>query len=144
MYKKNVQKSKGNFATLELSNFETKKMKTFRDLYIWQKAMALVTDCYTVSAGFPKEESFGLTSQLRRCSVSIPSNISEGFGRGTNKDYHRFLNISLGSLFEFQTQIEIAYNLQYITEDNFKKIYEDSRELERMMSSFINKIKETL
>lgn len=119
-------------------------MKTFRDLLIWQKAMALVTNCYSTSGNFPKEEQFGLTSQIRRCCVSIPSNISEGFGRGTNKDYHRFLAISLGSLFEFQTQIEIAYNLQYITEENFKNLYEDSRELERMLSSFINRIKKTL
>ena len=119
-------------------------MKTFRDLLIWQKAMTLVTNCYSVSTNFPKEEQFGLTSQIRRCSVSIPSNISEGFGRGTNKDYHRFLKISLGSLFEFQTQIEIAYNLQYITEEKFNKLYEDSRELERMLSSFISKVKKTL
>jgi len=85
-------------------------MKTFRDLLIWQKAMILVTECYSVSNLFPKEEQFGLTSQLRRCCISIPSNISEGFGRGSNKEYHRFLLISLGSLFEFQTQIEIAFN----------------------------------
>lgn len=127
-----------------LSNFETLKMKTFRDLLIWQKAMKLVTDCYTISKGFPKEEQFSLTSQIRRCCVSIPSNISEGYGRNTNKDYHRFLTISLGSLFEFQTQVEIAFNLQYITEEKFNKLYEDSRELERMLSSFINKIKQTL
>lgn len=119
-------------------------MKTFRDLLIWQKAMTLVTNCYNVTAGFPKYEQFGLTSQIRRCSISIPSNISEGFGRKSNKEYCRFLNISLGSLFEFQTQIEIAYNLQYITKDNFNQLYEDSRELERMLSSFIVKIKETL
>jgi four helix bundle protein len=104
-------------------------MKTFRDLLIWQKAMSLVTHCYTVSEDFPKEEMFGLTSQIRRCSVSIPSNISEGFGRGTNKDYHRFLTMSLGSLFEFQTQIEIAYNLNYLTEEKFNKLYQNSREL---------------
>lgn len=119
-------------------------MKTFRDLLIWQKAMTLVTNCYSISSSFPKEEMFGLTSQFRRCSISIPSNISEGYGRGTNKDYHRFLTISLGSLFEFQTQLEIAYNLQYTSVDNFNKLYEDSRELERMLSSFINKVKETL
>lgn len=119
-------------------------MKTFRDLLIWQKAMTLVTNCYSISSTFPKEEMFGLTSQIRRCSISIPSNISEGYGRGTNKDYHRFLTISLGSLFEFQTQLEIAYNLQYTSVDNFNKLYEDSRELERMLSSFINKVKETL
>ncbi len=116
-------------------------MKTFRDLLIWQKAMALVTKCYKKANKFPKEELFALTSQIKRCSVSIPSNIAEGFGRGTNKDYHRFLNIAMGSLFEFQTQIEIAYNLEYISESEFNEIYEDSRELERMLSSFINKIK---
>lgn len=119
-------------------------MKTFRDLLIWQKSMALVTNCYTISSNFPKEELFGLTSQIRRCSISIPSNIAEGFGRGTNKEYFRFLTISLGSLFEFQTQIEIAYNLNYITLENFNKLYEDSRELERMLASFMNKIKDTL
>jgi len=119
-------------------------MYTFRDLLIWQKAMQLVTNSYSLTATFPKDELFGLTSQLRRCSISIPSNISEGFGRGTNKDYHRFLTISLGSLFEFQTQIEIASNLKYISESDFNKIYEDSRELERMMSSFIKKVKSTL
>ncbi|HLP64917.1 four helix bundle protein [Flavobacterium sp.] len=119
-------------------------MKTFRDLLIWQKAMTLVTNCYSISSSFPKEEMFGLTSQIRRCSISIPSNISEGYGRGTNKDYHRFLTISLGSLFEFQTQLEIAYNLKYTSLDNFNTLYEDSRELERMLSSFISKVKETL
>lgn len=119
-------------------------MKTFRDLLIWQKAMALVTNCYTLSADFPNDEQFGLTSQIRRCSISIPSNISEGFGRGSNKDYYRFLTISLGSLFEFQTQIEIAYNLKYISLEKFNKLYEDSRELERMLTSFMNKIKDTL
>lgn len=119
-------------------------MKTFRDLLIWQKAMTLVTNCYSISSNFPREELFGLASQIRRCSISIPSNISEGYGRGTNKDYHRFLRFSLGSLFEFQTQIEIAYNLKYISEIDFKKLHEDSRELERMLSSFISKVKETL
>lgn len=119
-------------------------MNTFRDLLIWQKAMQLVTNIYSMTSNFPKEEMFGLTSQLRRCSISIPSNISEGFGRGSNKDYHRFLTISLGSLFEFQTQIEIASNLKYISETDFNKIYEDSKELERMMSSFIRKVKLTL
>jgi four helix bundle protein len=119
-------------------------MKTFRDLLIWQKAMILVTNCYAFSADFPKEEQFGITSQIRRCSISIPSNIYEGFGRGSNKDYYRFLTIALGSLFEFQTQVEIAFNLKYISLENFNKLYEDSRELERMLTSFMFKIKETL
>lgn len=119
-------------------------MKTFRDLLIWQKSMTLVTHTYSVTSNFPKEELFGLTSQIRRCSISIPSNIAEGYGRGTNKDYYRFLTISISSLFEFQTQIEIANNLKYISETEFNTIFENSRELERMISSFMNKIKETL
>lgn len=131
--------------TLKLYNSETlNTMKTFRDLLIWQKAMELVTNCYAISADFPKDEQFGLTSQIRRCSISIPSNISEGFGRGTNKDYLRFLNFSLGSLFEFQTQIEIAFNLKYISLEKFDKLYEDSRELERMLSSFMRQVKKTI
>lgn len=119
-------------------------MKTFRDILVWQKAMALVTKCYIITKHFPKEEQFALTSQIKRCAVSIPSNIAEGFGRGTNKDYHRFLTISMGSLFEFQTQIEIAYNLQYISTEDFNSIYENSREVERMLNAFIGKIKETI
>lgn len=106
--------------------------------------MVMVTNTYTISSTFPKKEQFGLTSQIRRCAVSIPSNIAEGFGRKTNKDYYRFLSIGVGSLFEFQTQLEIAYNLKYISENQFKNIFESSRELERMTSSFMHKVKETL
>lgn len=117
-------------------------MSTFRDLLIWQKSMILVTDIYQLTNTFPKEEIYGLTSQIRRCAVSIPSNIAEGYGRDGNKDYLKFLNIATASLFEIQTQIEIAFNLKYITELQFNNIYEASRELERMMCSFIRKVKQ--
>ena len=83
-------------------------MQTFRDLFIWQKAMLLVTKTYQLTDTFPKEELFGLTSQIRRSAISIPSNIAEGSGRESNKEFSRFLNIGFSSLFEFQTQIEIA------------------------------------
>ncbi|WP_366143570.1 four helix bundle protein [Flavobacterium sp.] len=86
-------------------------MSTFKDLLIWQKAMTLVTKIYQSTKLFPKEELFGLTSQIRRSSVSIPSNIAEGYGRDGKYDYLKFLNISLSSLFELQTQIEIAKNI---------------------------------
>ncbi len=112
-------------------------MKTFRDLLIWQKAMALVTNTYSVTSQFPKEELFGLTSQIRRSSISIPSNIAEGFGRGTNKDYHRFLTISIGSLFEFQTQIEISYNLKYISETEFNTIFEINLQKDNIPSNYL-------
>lgn len=103
--------------------------------------MNIVTAIYQSTKAFPKEELFGLTSQLRRCSVSIPSNIAEGSGRESNKDFIRFLNISVGSLFELQTQLEIAKNIDYLTQDEFNKQYEDTRELERMLISFIKKNK---
>lgn len=117
-------------------------MSNFRNLLIWQKSIALTTKIYATTKNFPKEEIYGLTSQIRRSAISIPSNIAEGFGRDSNKEYLRFLNISIGSLFEMQTQLEIAKNIEYLTEEDFNNLYEDSREVERMLVSFINKIKE--
>jgi four helix bundle protein len=117
-------------------------MSNFRNLLVWQKSMSLTTKIYNSTKQFPKEEIFGLTSQIRRSSISIPSNIAEGFGRDSNKEYLRFLNISIGSLFEMQTQLEIAKNIQYLNEEEFNNLYKNSREIERMLVSFISKIKE--
>ena len=117
-------------------------MSNFRKLLIWQKAMNLVTATYQQTKQFPKEEIFGLSSQIRRSAISVPRNIAEGSGRDSNKEYLRFLNVSISSLFEFQTQLEIAKNIDYLKEVEFINLYEDSRELERMLVSFINKIKE--
>jgi four helix bundle protein len=117
-------------------------MSNFRNLLIWQKSMSLTTKIYNSTKNFPKEEIFGLTSQIRRSSISIPSNIAEGFGRDSNKEYLRFLNISIGSLFEMQTQLEIAKNIQYLNDEEFNNLYDDSREIERMLVSFVSKIKE--
>lgn len=117
-------------------------MKTFRELIVWQKSMSFVTEIYKTSKSFPKEELFGLTSQMRRSAVSVPSNISEGFGRQGLNDYLRFLNIAIASLFELQTQVEISYNLEYITKEKFVKLYESLREIERMLSSLIRKLKQ--
>ncbi|RKR11455.1 four helix bundle protein [Flavobacterium sp. 90] len=117
-------------------------MSDFRKLLIWQKSMSLITKIYFSTNKFPKEEIFGLTSQIRRSSVSISSNIAEGSGRESDKDFLRFLNISVGSLFEMQTQLEIAKNITYLNEQEFNNLYEDSREVERMLVSFIKKIKD--
>jgi len=117
-------------------------MSTFRDLLIWQKAMALVTKVYKITKTFPKEELFGLTSQIRRSSISVPSNIAEGYGRESNNELLRFVNIAIASLFEMQTQLEIAYNIEYLNGQDFKNLYDDTRELEIMIISFSNKIKE--
>ncbi len=104
--------------------------------------MNLVTNVYLITNSFPKEEVYGITSQIRRSSISIPSNIAEGYGRNGTKDYLKFLNIAIASLFELQTQLEITYNLKYITKEQFDIINEESKELERMISSFIRKVKE--
>ena len=104
--------------------------------------MVLVTKIYQVTQTFPREELFGLTSQIRRCSISIPSNIAEGCGRNSDNELLRFLNISSGSLFELQTQLQIANNIQYLDELVFKELYDDSREVEIMLVNFIKKIKE--
>ena len=115
-------------------------MKTFRDLLVWQKSMTLVTEIYKISTGFPKDEAYGLTSQLRRCAISIPSNIAEGYGRNSTNEYLHFLRIATGSLYELQTQIEISMNLNYLKRANFDELYEYSREIERMLSSLIGKL----
>ena len=116
-------------------------MKTFRDLFIWQKGMILVTNTYQITQTFPKEELFGLTSQIRRSAISLPSNIAEGYGRESNKEFSRFINIAISSLFELQTQIEIAKNINYLNEKEFKNLYEETRELEAMIISFSKKLK---
>ena len=102
--------------------------------------MALVAEIYKLTRGFPREETYGLTHQIRRCAVSIPSNIAEGFGRHSSQDYLRFLQIAMGSLFELQTQAEIAVGLSYLPQDDFERLHEASREIERMLSSLMRKI----
>jgi len=84
-------------------------IKSYRDLIVWQKSVDLVKNIYLCTQTFPKEEQYGLTNQMRRCAVSIPSNIAEGYGRNSTGDYKRFLHISLGSLYELQTQVEISF-----------------------------------
>lgn len=99
--------------------------------------MALVTIVYEITKSFPDSEKFGLTSQIRRSAVSVPSNIAEGFGRNSKGDFTRFLNISMGSLFELQTELEISRNLNFLDPELFESSFELTREIERMMSSFI-------
>jgi four helix bundle protein len=91
------------------------KVKTYRDLVVWQKAMQLVTEVYLITRKLPKDETYGLIAHVRRSSISIPSNIAEGYGRKSTNDYIRFLQIAIGSLYELQTQLEICLNLKYLS-----------------------------
>lgn len=120
----------------------TKQIKTFRDLIVWQKSMNLVTDMYKLSKSFPADETYGLMLQIRRCVISIPSNIAEGYGRSTTSENIRFLRIATGSLYELQTQVEIALNLGYMDKSKFDTFYESTRELERLLSSLTKKLLE--
>lgn len=115
-------------------------IKTYRDLLVWQKSMELVTRIYESVKNFPDEELYALTNQIKRSAVSVPSNIAEGFGRGSTADYTRFLKVASGSLYELQTQLEIAMNLSYLDRYSFDQVYELSTEIEKMLSSLINKL----
>ncbi len=115
-------------------------MKSYRDLIVWQKSMEMITLIYQLIKQFPDDEKFGLTSQLKRCSVSIPSNIAEGYGRNYTKDYVRFLNISRGSLYEMQTQLQVALNLNFVDDLTLEKINNLSVEIEKMLNSLIKKL----
>ena len=115
-------------------------MNYFKELKVWQKAIELVTETYLKSQSFPKEEIYGLTSQIRRCAVSIPSNIAEGCGRKTDKDFRNFLGISLGSAFEFETQLIICKNLGYIMETDFKFLESEIQHIQNMIIKLQNTI----
>lgn len=118
-------------------------MKTHKDLIVWQKSIDLVTEIYKITKEFPKEESYGITSQIRRSSVSIPSNIAESAGRRSKKEYVQFLHIALGSLSELETQILIASNLKYINKETNEKLNNEIVTLIRMLTSLIAKLKST-
>jgi four helix bundle protein len=90
------------------------KIRNFKDLRVWQKGLELVKEIYTITRDFPKEEQFGLTSQIRRAAVSIPSNIAEGFRRRYSREQKQFINIALGSSAELETQLIIARELNYL------------------------------
>lgn len=112
----------------------------FKNLNIWKLSLELANDTYGLTDSFPKNEEFGLKSQLRRCSVSVASNIAEGSSRSSNKDFNRFLEISLGSLFELQTQIIISSNRNYFEPINHEIIENKINELQRMISGFQKKL----
>ncbi|CAN5213983.1 four helix bundle protein [soil metagenome] len=118
------------------------KLKGYKDLIVWQKSLQLVVDTYMVVGKFPKEELYSLTSQLKRCSVSVPSNIAEGWARGTDKQFVQFLNVARCSLAELETQIEIAKLLNFINAEDYKKITTSTDEIGRMINSLVKVVKQ--
>jgi four helix bundle protein len=116
------------------------KIRTYRDLNIWKAAIELVKSIYKTTDRFPRQEIYGLVSQMRRAAVSIPSNVAEGFRRYHNKEYCQFLYISLGSCAELETQITIARELNYLTIDCETQLLEKLDHICRMTSNLIKKL----
>ena len=110
----------------------------------WQKATELAVVVYSISKAFPKEEIYGLTSQIRRCSVSVPSNIAEGSERDSTRDYLRFINMAHASLAELETQFYIAHRLGYVSEENYQQLQISTAEIGRMLNGLSKKLEEKL
>ncbi|GAA4242586.1 four helix bundle protein [Winogradskyella damuponensis] len=116
-------------------------MHNFKKLKIWNESMALVSESYKITRDFPDFETYGLTSQMNRCAVSIPSNISEGTSKSSNKHFAQYLEYSLGSAFEWKTQLNVAFNENYISEEKFKELEDKIKQIQKMISSFKSGLK---
>jgi four helix bundle protein len=108
-------------------------VKSYRDLKVWQVAVDLVTEVYRLTAGFPRNEAYGLSSQIQRAAVSIPSNIAEGHARNSDKEFNHFLGIALGSLAELETQLIIAERLGFIEKDKVQTVLARCDEIGKMI-----------
>ncbi len=116
-------------------------MHKLEDLKIWKKAMLVTEEVYQLSASFPKDERFGLTSQIRRSAVSVPSNIAEGAGRNSKGEFVQFLGIANGSLYELQTQLLLASKFDFVTKNKVNEIIENVIEILRMNYALIKTLK---
>src|SRR5437016_3810882 len=116
-------------------------LKSYRDLLVWQKALDLTILIYRFSESFPRIEVYGLTSQLRRAGVSVPSNIAQGYGRGSRKEYLQFLSIAQGSLKELETQTIVAQRLNYATVAQTDRVLSESEVVGKMLGSLIRSLR---
>ncbi|NIM99339.1 MAG: four helix bundle protein [candidate division Zixibacteria bacterium] len=119
-------------------------MKNYRELIVWQKSYRLCIEIYRITKDFPKEEKFGLTSQIRRAAVSVPSNIAEGYGRKTSREYIHALYVAYGSNCELKTQVLLSRDLGYITAEDMKRLQEGIGEVERMLKALIKSLEKKL
>lgn len=118
-------------------------MKSHRleDLLVWRKSMVLVKEIYILTSKLPQEEKFGLFSQMRRCAISIPSNIAEGAGRNNKNEFYQFLGIAFGSTYEMQTQLQLTIDLGFISENESLQIKEHLIEIQKMLYSLKTSLK---
>jgi len=111
-------------------------MHNFKKLKIWEEGMSLVQENYRLTRTFPDFERFALVTQMNRCAVSIPSNISEGSSKSTDRHFNKYLEDSLGSAFEWETQLIVAYNENYLSEEKFKELEQKIIQIQKMISRF--------
>ncbi|MGE0089306.1 MAG: four helix bundle protein [Bacteroidales bacterium] len=116
-------------------------MHNFKELIVWQKARKLVKNIYIILKDFPDHEKFGIISQIRRASISIPANIAEGAGRNTDNDFGRFLDIANGSSFELETLLILSVDLDYLSESSYLIILNEIEEIQKMIYGLRNKMK---
>jgi len=116
-------------------------MKDFRQLKVWEKSHLLALAIYKITKEFPKEKLYGLTSQIRRASMSIPTNIAEGCGRNTDADFARFLQMSMGSASETEYQLILARDLKFLAKDSYEKLHTDVEEVKRMLASLLKTLR---
>ena len=116
-------------------------MKDFRSLKVWEKGHSLTLSIYEISKEFPKEELYGVSAQLRRAMVSIPTNLAEGCGRGSDKDFRRFVQIAMGSASETEYLLFLCKDLKYIADEKFNQLLTEIQEIKKMLSSLISKLK---
>jgi four helix bundle protein len=117
-------------------------MKSFRDLKVWEKSHELALAAYDATANFPRQEMFGLVSQIRRCASSIPANIAEGCGRRGNGEFHRFLQIAIGSASELEYHLLLSRDLKFLDAELYASLNSRVEEVKRMLSSLIRKVDE--
>src|SRR5271157_5754861 len=115
-------------------------MKDFRTLKVWDRAHQLALSTYRLTRGFPKEELYGLTSQMRRCSASIPANIAEGCGRRGNGEFHRFLRIAMGSASELEYHLLLSHDLGFLGRESFDVLTPQVQEIKKMLASLIRRV----
>jgi four helix bundle protein len=125
--------------TQDFKNLNLNDMHNYKELNVWKRSIKLAVKVYKLSQKFPSDERFGLTSQIRRCAVSVPSNIAEGAGRRTNGEFVNFLGISHGSICELETQLYIGFELEYFGADQLEEISLEVTEIQKMLYSLIMK-----
>jgi four helix bundle protein len=119
---------------------EKKEIRSYRDLEVWKKGIALCIEIYSLTAGFPSNEMYGLTNQIRRASSSISANIAEGYGRESTKNYIQFLKTARGSLYELDTFLTIAFGLKYMTKEKRLEMFNKTEEISKMINALIKKL----